>query len=60
MDSFEIVRAKKKNKKSPKISKRPEYVDGVRWIGVDIPEFNHEGEVNEMFSIQTHIMGTGF
>jgi len=60
MDSYEIVRAKKKNKKSPKISKRPEYVDGVRWIGVDIPEFNHEGEVNEMFSIQTHIMGTGF
>jgi len=61
MDSYEIVRAKKhKQKKLPKVGNRPEYVDGVRWIGMDIAEFNHKGDVNEMFAINTHILGTGF
>ena len=59
-EGYEIIRANKRLKKGVKVSNRPEYVDGVRWIGVDIAEFNHEGDVNEMFSIQTHIMGTGF
>lgn len=60
MDSYEIKRAKKKNTKSGKQRYYPEYVDGVRWIGVDYAEFNHEGDVNEMFSVNTHVMGTGF
>jgi S1-C subfamily serine protease len=61
MDSYEIVKAKKnKQKKLPKVGNRPEYVDGVRWIGMEFADFNHEGDLNEMFSIRTHIMGTGF
>jgi len=53
-DAYKIYR------KAGKKLNYPEYVEGVRWIGIGSPVYDPFSEVEDMFSMHVEVAGTGF
>jgi len=53
-DSYKIYR------KAGKKTDYPEYIEGVRWIGIGSPLYNPFSDVEDMFEMHVYVAGTGF